>query len=281
VRVTLPLPGQRSRPIDPCRKSHAKRQGPGYIPRPRNAFLIFRCDLVNQDCVPPEVDQGHANISRLAGKVWAALGDDTKVPWRELQKIELKTHRERYPDYRYKPTTSNRKAPLSVVGPDRPRDGSPEARRARPYPSPSAAPRPWLPQDTSTASPFNVVSALPPRRSSSCPPPPSYQTATIAPDWLRPYVQDDTSLERRPSVVGRIIGASAFSYKLDKGGRLCARPSAGNAGLPISASFNTPQTWPYQQTMLQNDWCIDSDAVFGVSTMVSYLLHGRLRCIFS
>jgi hypothetical protein len=57
----------------PKKKSHARKQPAGHIPRPRNAFILFRCLFVSQQAVPASVEKDHRNISRIAGKVWKSM----------------------------------------------------------------------------------------------------------------------------------------------------------------------------------------------------------------
>lgn len=57
----------------PKKKSHARKQPAGHIPRPRNAFILFRCLFVSQQSVPASVEKDHRNISRIAGRVWKAM----------------------------------------------------------------------------------------------------------------------------------------------------------------------------------------------------------------
>lgn len=57
----------------PKKKSHARKQPAGHIPRPRNAFILFRCLFVSQQAVPASVEKDHRNISRIAGRVWKSM----------------------------------------------------------------------------------------------------------------------------------------------------------------------------------------------------------------
>ncbi|KAI9439989.1 hypothetical protein H4582DRAFT_1944305 [Lactarius indigo] len=87
----------------PAKKSHARKQPEGHIPRPRNAFILFRCDFVAQKKIPASVEPDHRNISRIVGRVWRAMSDQERRPWVEEAKKEREMHKKLYPQYRYSP----------------------------------------------------------------------------------------------------------------------------------------------------------------------------------
>jgi hypothetical protein len=88
------------------KKSHARKQPEGHIPRPRNAFILFRCDFVAQKKIPASVEPDHRNISRIVGRVWKAMSDEERRPWVEEAKKERETHKRLYPQYRYSPSST-------------------------------------------------------------------------------------------------------------------------------------------------------------------------------
>jgi hypothetical protein len=88
------------------KKSHARKQPEGHIPRPRNAFILFRCDFVAQKKIPASVEPDHRNISRIVGRVWKAMSDEERLPWVEEAKKERETHKRLYPQYRYSPSST-------------------------------------------------------------------------------------------------------------------------------------------------------------------------------
>jgi len=90
-------------PPDPTKKSHARRQPHGHIARPRNAFILFRCDFVRQKKVPSDVENDHRNISRIAGSVWREMTMEDKAPWVKMADTEKQVHMKLNPGYRYGP----------------------------------------------------------------------------------------------------------------------------------------------------------------------------------
>ncbi len=88
------------------KKSHARKQPEGHIPRPRNAFILFRCHFVAQKKIPASVEPDHRNISRIVGRIWKAMSDEDRRPWVEEAKRERETHKRLYPQYRYSPSST-------------------------------------------------------------------------------------------------------------------------------------------------------------------------------
>ena len=94
-------------PEPQTKKSHSRKQPEGHIPRPRNAFILFRCDFVVQRKIPASVEPDHRNISRIVGRIWKAMSDEDRRPWVDEAKKEREEHKRRYPRYRYSPTSAS------------------------------------------------------------------------------------------------------------------------------------------------------------------------------
>lgn len=110
----IPRPGIADELPRPAKKSHAKRQPVGHVPRPRNAFILFRCDFVAAKLIPSNVENDHRNISRIAGAVWKKLDVIQRSPWTTRAIDEKRVHKARYPDYRYNPAPSDGSSPLAT-----------------------------------------------------------------------------------------------------------------------------------------------------------------------
>jgi hypothetical protein len=56
-------------PAPPSRKRcpPGKRRSQGYIPRPPNAFMLFRADFVRQKHVPGSIETNHGSLSKIIG----------------------------------------------------------------------------------------------------------------------------------------------------------------------------------------------------------------------
>ncbi|KZV90907.1 hypothetical protein EXIGLDRAFT_598613, partial [Exidia glandulosa HHB12029] len=73
------------------------------VKRPKNPFILFRCDFVKRGVVPASVERDHRNISRIAGRTWRLMTPEQKRPWELLAAREKADHARMYPDYKYKP----------------------------------------------------------------------------------------------------------------------------------------------------------------------------------
>lgn len=189
----LPLPGSsgelRPKPVRLVNGRH-------HVPRPRNPFILFRCDLVHQRKVLPRSDLDDTNISRIAGDLWREMTPAQKKPWVELAAREKARHARLYPDYKYAPSHNGVKGKkgkndgayledrllhqVSRMGAASPSDNTKSSRqseRPRPYPQPTLR-----------------------RRSSSCPPvgavPVPSQSSL---DGWTPSLVTLDDMQRRPS----------------------------------------------------------------------------------
>ncbi|KAK6910905.1 hypothetical protein I204_03058 [Kwoniella mangroviensis CBS 8886] len=83
--------------------SHARKQTADHIPRPRNAFILFRKHVVDSKLIPPSVEMRHQNVSIITAKMWSEAPPDQKAHFNELARIEKEEHMKKYPGYRYQP----------------------------------------------------------------------------------------------------------------------------------------------------------------------------------
>ncbi|KAH7925775.1 hypothetical protein BV22DRAFT_406588 [Leucogyrophana mollusca] len=211
---SLPIPGAADLAPKSTRQSHARRQPAGHIPRPRNAFILFRCDFVQQRKIPQAVENDHRNLSRIAGKLWREMSKEDKQPWIELALKEKERHAALYPNYKYAPVhntatrvtiAARQKKTKETVDPEV-EEREMEAKRAElsSYMVEGDPPgrdlqrgghrRRGPPQNA----PYPIL--MPPRRSSSCPPVGSVPIPTCVPleSWTQALTTQD-DLARRPS----------------------------------------------------------------------------------
>ncbi|KAF7290601.1 HMG box domain-containing protein [Mycena indigotica] len=96
-----------------------KKQATGHIPRPKNAFILFRSEYARKQqltSATSNVERENQNdLSRSVGKVWRAMTDAERAPWHVLADEEKKRHAAQYPGYKYAPRP--RKLPPSSSGP--------------------------------------------------------------------------------------------------------------------------------------------------------------------
>jgi hypothetical protein len=83
---------------------------PGYIPRPPNSFVFFRCDFVRRNAGTG------GDLSRRAAAAWKHLPEDVKAQYKQRAADAAAEHRQLFPNYVYKPeprTSAHSRAPRS------------------------------------------------------------------------------------------------------------------------------------------------------------------------
>jgi len=53
--------------ISATKSSHAKKRGAGHIPRPPNAFILFRSSFIKSESVPGNIEGNHSTLSKIIG----------------------------------------------------------------------------------------------------------------------------------------------------------------------------------------------------------------------
>ncbi|KDQ64283.1 hypothetical protein JAAARDRAFT_117714, partial [Jaapia argillacea MUCL 33604] len=71
------------------------------IPRPPNAFMLFRSDFLARKVIPQHVERRQQNLSRIAGECWHLLSETEKAKWHAKAKEALENHRAKYPSYKF------------------------------------------------------------------------------------------------------------------------------------------------------------------------------------
>lgn len=79
------------------------------IPRPRNAFIIYRSTVWAQRKIPIGIERDHRHISRIIGHCWNSLPEEEKRTWKVRAEEEKREHLRKYPGYRYSPNTRTKK----------------------------------------------------------------------------------------------------------------------------------------------------------------------------
>lgn len=90
------------------KKSHARRRPEGHIPRPRNAFIIFRSEFYSalKSTTSTEKKVYQQDMSVEVGKAWKTLSEEQKAPYYALQEQEKAQHMIKYPGYVCRPRKS-------------------------------------------------------------------------------------------------------------------------------------------------------------------------------
>ncbi|KAG5639003.1 hypothetical protein H0H81_007911 [Sphagnurus paluster] len=86
-----------SSPSSPQKSSRA------HIPRPPNAFMLYRSDFLKRGVIPAHVERRQQNLSRIAGQCWNLLPPEEKAQWQERAAQVLIEHQKCNPDYKFTP----------------------------------------------------------------------------------------------------------------------------------------------------------------------------------
>ena len=71
--------------------------------------MLFRANFVRQKHVPGSIETNHGSLSKIIGNCWRALPLDQKKIWENQAKKAKAAHRERYPNYRFRPVHNKNK----------------------------------------------------------------------------------------------------------------------------------------------------------------------------
>ncbi|THH30598.1 hypothetical protein EUX98_g3573 [Antrodiella citrinella] len=96
------------------RNGHSKKKPENHIPRPPNAFILFRSSFIKGQVVSSEVETNHSTLSKIVGLTWAKLPHEEREKWHAMAKIAHEEHKRKYPEYAFRPLHS--KAELLVEG---------------------------------------------------------------------------------------------------------------------------------------------------------------------
>ncbi|KAK7685511.1 hypothetical protein QCA50_011376 [Cerrena zonata] len=92
--------------LGPMKTSHAKKRDPSYIPRPPNAFILFRSHFIRAQHIPGKTEGNHSALSKIIGKYWKTLPREEREVWEAKAIVAQAEHRKRYPDWRFRPSAN-------------------------------------------------------------------------------------------------------------------------------------------------------------------------------
>ncbi|KAH9916943.1 uncharacterized protein BXZ73DRAFT_53509 [Epithele typhae] len=93
------------------RAAHAKKKPENHIPRPPNAFILFRSSFIKSQHVSSEVETNHSTLSKIIGLTWQNLPNEERQVWHAKAKAALEEHRRKFPQYAFRPLHTKGKAP--------------------------------------------------------------------------------------------------------------------------------------------------------------------------
>lgn len=102
-----------SRGESPSKHQEKGKNGdPTWVARPRNEFILFRCEYVKTHSREgkrvrrPPGAEAEKTLSKQAAEAWHQLSHEERMYWRDRASGERTEHARRYPDYRYRPKKS-------------------------------------------------------------------------------------------------------------------------------------------------------------------------------
>lgn len=98
------------------------RKGSGYIPRPPNAFILFRSSFIKSQHVTSEVETNHSTLSKIIGMTWQNLPNDERQAWHIKAKEAQEEHKRRWPQYAFRPVTNKAQKKKRRVRETEPKD---------------------------------------------------------------------------------------------------------------------------------------------------------------
>lgn len=107
ARVASPTAASTSSPYYKPPTAARRARGPEHIPRPRNSFIIFRCDYTRKNCNGSGdsgcSDAEKKSLSKRAGEAWKCVPEGVKEHYKGLAEKEKEAHAKQNPEYRFKP----------------------------------------------------------------------------------------------------------------------------------------------------------------------------------
>ncbi|KAI1785962.1 hypothetical protein LXA43DRAFT_1065447 [Ganoderma leucocontextum] len=95
----------------PRRAAHAKKKPENHIPRPPNAFILFRSSFIKNQHVSSEVETNHSTLSKIIGLTWQNLPHEERQVWHAKAKSALEEHKRKFPQYAFRPLHTKGKTP--------------------------------------------------------------------------------------------------------------------------------------------------------------------------
>lgn len=97
-----------SMPIPPSRGT-SRNKSPNHVPRPRNAFMLFRSAFAAAQKISTNIEHDNRHITRIIAHCWNRLSEADKQVWRDKAAAEKAQHTAKYPNYRFSPVGRARK----------------------------------------------------------------------------------------------------------------------------------------------------------------------------
>ncbi|KAJ6577175.1 hypothetical protein B0H19DRAFT_1252556 [Mycena capillaripes] len=88
----------------PARRTpHTRKKSDNHIPRPPNAFILFRSSFIKSQRVSTEVETNHSTLSKIIGMTWKNLPQDERSRWQAKAMEAVQEHKRNFPTYAFRP----------------------------------------------------------------------------------------------------------------------------------------------------------------------------------
>ncbi|TFK62854.1 hypothetical protein BDN72DRAFT_902886 [Pluteus cervinus] len=115
------------------KQAHSKKKPENHIPRPPNAFILFRSSFIKSQHVSTEVETNHSTLSKIIGLTWQNLPEDERKVWHAKAKNALEDHKRKYPKYAFRPLHNRgRNTSAGTCGPGGGLEGKRKVREVEP-----------------------------------------------------------------------------------------------------------------------------------------------------
>ncbi|KAJ3977694.1 hypothetical protein EV361DRAFT_584504 [Lentinula raphanica] len=78
---------------------------PPRIPRPPNAFMLFRSNMLKTKAIPATAERRQQQLSKVAGECWNLMSPEEKQVWHDEAARRMREHQLKYPNYKFAPVT--------------------------------------------------------------------------------------------------------------------------------------------------------------------------------
>ncbi|KAL1671675.1 hypothetical protein EV122DRAFT_284702 [Schizophyllum commune] len=87
------------------------------IPRPANAFILFRADFTKNHTLPDGIERSNGTLSKIASSEWKNLSPEGRGFWYRRADEAKIAHQAKYPEYRFRPVyrKSTERKPKELV----------------------------------------------------------------------------------------------------------------------------------------------------------------------
>ncbi|KAJ7034922.1 hypothetical protein C8F04DRAFT_1099502 [Mycena alexandri] len=91
------------------RSTHTRKKSDNHIPRPPNAFILFRSSFIKSQRVSTEVETNHSTLSKIIGMTWKNLPPGERGVWQAKAMDAVAEHKRNFPTYAFRPKHSRSK----------------------------------------------------------------------------------------------------------------------------------------------------------------------------